>query len=264
MLMKIVCYILFFIFFSCSDCYNTEVKRSGLYGDVECIKKISFRVVSSTDGLSKLDTLSIRDVEYDSIGLLRREYLKFQFDKYSYAGNYFYNPEDLLIKEIGKMSNQQNEIVVDYFYKEGKIVSTRGYLKENSGGFDVESFQIENYFYSKERLIQCKQDSFLVHLKDNDTTYVSGYTSKFDHNKLVIEVDWKVIDSVYPMGKSTYIRDCKGLVVKEVWTDKVKGITKVFKYKYEYDETGNWIERRKFKNDSIKSIVKRIIEYRKF
>ena len=261
--MKNIYYIIFLItLIGCSDCYNADLKRNGLFGKVKSVKEISFRVGNSNTEFEKLDTIKIREKKYDSLGFLESDYLKFQFNDNYFSGKYFYNSDSLLVKEIGKMDNQQNEIIVDYFYSDKKIIKTKGYVKENNGDFDIESFQIENYLYKDGELIECEQNSYTVNSKNKDTTYTSGYISKFDKNQHVIEVDWKVIDTIYPTSKYKYFRNCNGLIIKEESTNKMNNRKNIFVFKYDYDKTGNWILKRKFENDTIKQLVKRIIEYK--
>jgi len=261
--MKNIYYIILLItLISCSDCYNPNLRRNGLFGKVKSLKEISFRVEKSNDGFEKLDTLKIIEKKYDSNGFLVTNTMKFQFNDYYFLGRCFYNSDSLLIKEIGKTDNQQNEIIVDYFYSDKKLIKTIGHLKDNNEDFDIEYFQIEDYLYEDGELIESEQISYTVNSKNMDTTYTDDITSKFDKNQLVIELDFKVFDTIYPTFRYQYFRNCDGLITKEKRINKGNNNKKIFIFKYDYDKTGNWILKREFENDTIKELVKRIIEYK--
>jgi hypothetical protein len=259
--MKNIHYIIFLIFLiGCSGGCNPELNQYGLFGEVKSVKEIRIRVEKLNDGLEKLDTILISVKKYDDNGFLVRDSIKMN-DNY-FIGKHFYNSDGLLIKEVGKMNIQQNETTVDYFYSGKKIIKTKGYTKEHKGDFDIEYFQIEDYIYKDDELIECVQNSYLVNSKNKDTTITSGYTSKFDENQLVIELDCNIIDSLFPEYKYQYFRNSDGLIIKEKSTNKIDNTEKTFVYKYDYDEQGNWIGKSKFENDTIIELTKRIIEYK--
>jgi YD repeat-containing protein len=176
----------------------------------------------------------------------------------SNLGSGFFQYEEMYSYDInGKlMSINKDNFTIEFKYDEkGRLIREI----ETSKTLDMEL--ITDYFYSKDKLDSLTHTSSYKFGNTNIETIVNDDNQK-TYKSFVKEDDKREV----LMSIRNYKRNDKGDFIEQVQTefDEKSQITNVvkIKYEYDYDEKGNWIQKRTIEEGELKNTEYRTIVYK--
>ena len=239
-------------------CNKPELLNNNLTKKTNKITDFFIRVkYDSLDKLSQ-DTVVIIEKYYNKNDQIISRIQRNLFDNGIIKIDMFYNDFNEIQKEIVEMTNDSLKFTVNYFYKDSLLQQSLSESKNNQFRFK----QIGTYeHYSNKSL---KKSSYLHQYFDvetNDTILNSLEISKYNEKEQLYET--KNINKKNPERNSTIKSDYKcSLLYKEREYNEKDSLISTTKYKYEFDEFGNWIKRKSTKNGKLNYIKIRNIDYK--
>ena len=258
---------------------DNTIARKKWDANWELDKKIQFNQsnkVTRIDYLDSSDNVSSSDLfKYENDKLLHR--------KLKYSNEIYFYENGLLVETYSEVSQPKiiktgfekplpnsYESKIKYQYDNGKLINVKEFNSSNEiecqGTLKYDSttdllLVVENlcgevnekyeYKYSGDKLIQIKWS-------DNYDGLIEQSDYKYDNGK-IIEESWKLYDEGEYSGKVvTKYQNFNMIEVTE--SNENDEIDFVIKYKYEFDENGNWIKKYIIGEDE-KYLVTRQIQY---
>lgn len=232
------------------NCNYKSIDKSGLKGKV---KKCTEYKININDESEK-DTFSITTNIYNRNGLLVNQLMELKNGK-SFKQDFIYNNNEKLIKEINYFD--KNKIIVNYEYKDTLLIGAYSNFKSDT----IATIMNEKYHYSNNNKLDRVYYSQIIISDDDTTTFVkkSYYDKNEKLNKLVSQWNSKY-DSTFNKTKFEYNKF--GLFSKSSDFNKSDSLIGTDEFKYVYDDNGSWVQKEIFRNDTLKYIYTRKIEYK--
>ena len=198
--------------------------------------------------------------EYNKNEQLTKEYT-ISTDKKNHHLTYEYQYYNKLLKKLINYSmNKDEPLVIEYYYKNGKLnKNTFRFFKNNKEILKDNSSNYTDYIYNKNTTIS---NTYAYNSKTNKYLLIKKTEEKLDDKQNVIQIksmdkngninlitnyeykNNKVLNKSSVSGEYSYKYDQKGNLIEDIL--KTKSYNIITKYSYIYDTNGNWIEKSKF------------------
>jgi hypothetical protein len=232
------------------------IDKPGLKGRVKEFTNYQMSMKNIDNDSILRDTFFITTTKFNKKGKVIEFSSLYTHSNSTYKGINIYDSNNRIIKEIGYYDD--NEIIVDYFYKDTILQK----ICSKSEMDDEINEMNENYFYSdKGKLL--KRITSNIFIKNNDTVSLSNWIYKYDSNERPYESE-TVMNNVRDSMKKTLNKfeyNDLGLQIKALEYNENDSLINTDIYKYKFDKKGSWIEKKNYKNDTLKYLTTRIIEY---
>ena len=238
--------ILLFILISCG---YKHIDEPGLKGKVK--EYTEYKIIPNNK--VENDTFSKKTNVFNRNGKVLKQVIS-QKNGEKFKQDFKYDNKEKLIKAISYYD--KNKIIVNYEYKDTLLTRVYG----NSESDSISTEMNEKYYYKNNHKLDWVHYSQII-LSENDTSAFIGkyyYDKSEKLNKSITQ--WNSIyDSTFTKTKFEYNKF--GLYSKSNDFDKHDSLISKDVYKYEYDNHGSWVKKEVFKNDTLKYIYTRKIDY---
>ena len=250
-------FILFFSIFLVSCCNKPKLLQNGLTRSAYKITEYAINVANKDSNNKNLDTIVITNKRFNKSNKILAQTRHTPSDGQKMETNYIYNRLGKLEKEIVTMSIDSLPLEVNYIYNNNLLDQTISRLDNRNERFE----QIEKYYYRSNNTKEKTTTSLLlIRLNTSDTIINSISTSYFDKKELIKSIETKVYNNQKLNSKTVYEYDCETLTGLKHFNQN-DSLTSTSKYEYKFDRFNNWVEKKIFENNTVKSIIKREIEY---
>ncbi|MBU2928333.1 hypothetical protein [Winogradskyella psychrotolerans] len=253
---KLLIFLFSILFIGC--CNEKKVLNNGL--TKKATKSTVYFIRIKKDSLNKevKDTLAIRENKYNLNDQISKLIQRTLIDNEKMEIDYIYNNFGKIKTEIVKMSNDNSNNTVDYFYKDTLLIKTLSETKNDIFRFK----QIGEYEYNSENTL--KQSTLLqqyIDSESNDTITNTFEISKYDNKELVTKSELHNYKEPKRNRTSKYEYDC-GILMKIREFNSKDSLISNTEFKYEFDKFENWIKKELFINKELNFIQTREIEYK--
>ena len=242
------------LFAACNN--ESKILKNGLTKPADLITEINIRVQLDSDNKEILDTLSIAKKFYNENNQITKREESFLFDNESMEIEFVYDENNMLQKEIVKLS--YDTTVVNYFYEDSLVKKTSA-ITINS---EFEYRQIANHTYNQnKRLRQIETTELYVDKKSKDTTLNTLELDTYNEDENLIQSRFTDYINSDRNDKIKYNYELGKLVKTESYNEK-DSLIFITKFEYKMDFRNNWVERKTKINGKLKYIKTRTIEYK--
>jgi hypothetical protein len=254
---KLLLFLLVILFISCCD--KTKILNNGLTKNANKITEFIIKIKYDSIKNAIKDTLAITERFYNNKDLIINSKRKMLFgnETESIEIDYKYNKFNKIDKEIVKTSTDSIISVVNYFYKDSLLYQTRSETKNKI--FQFKLIGKHNYHLNR-KLKEVHISKIYIDLETKDTINSSELLK---YNKAGILIEQEINDSKNKLENRIikYSYKCNKYLKEESEYNQNDSLISTIKYKYQFDEYGNWIKRNSIKNGKISLTNTRKIEY---
>ncbi|WP_121667166.1 hypothetical protein [Mesonia aquimarina] len=239
-------------------CHKSVSPKSRLNGNV---KKITEHLITnrynSNDKVIR-DTLYITEKLYNQQNQIIELDQDILFDNENMHITYIYDRCGKLKKEHVKMSFQESGFDVFYIYKNSLLHKITTKSIEDSLKFVQMSL---NEYDINSKLIKSTTSQTLFNLKSRDTIKNSVQTDFFNEKELIFKSELQYYKN---LNQNLTIKNFykKDVLVRTEEFDYKDSLITVFHFEYKMDSLSNWISRKKYESDSLRSITTREFLYK--
>ena len=295
--MKVSGFILLLLITSCAQNpdADSQLAKMKIKGNVKMLELSKYNVEQKGKTVIKLsDKSSIygptyTKIEFNRAGNAQKRELRYAADKHNKKRTYLYNyyfGSNEKYKKV-EVTQKQNGITSKSITKYKWYGDSLEVVTNAKSGFRIENHYKDNKITSNVHFKQMNSSNKRPIPRDKKVTSYGENDLPKEliryYNKGDIVVDW------VPIGKTVFSYDQRGNVVsrknynlkgkeeamtalvyndqddeiKESWTQIGEGTnsTIITTYKYDYDETGNWLKKTHFKNSNPFQVFERKIIY---
>jgi len=244
------------LFLSLVSCNYKMIDKPGLKGRIKEYTDYKIHIENLEDDSILKDTIFISKSKFNKKGkVVKFEQLSVH-SKTTYKNTNIYNSGGRIIKEIGNYND--NEIIVEYVYKDTLLQKV--YSKNI---IDNEISELtEQYFYDNQGVLKKRKTSSYI-IENKDTVSSDIWVNNYDENGVLYKSTSLMNNVLDSMKKTTYKYEYNKLELplKTFEYDENDSLIVTNVYKYRFDKNGSWIEKENYKNDTLKYLTIRIIEY---
>ena len=249
--------LLFLVLILISSCTHSPNNKREFNGEVKSSKEYLIKINSNQENELEKDTLAITNKDYKKNNQITK-LIELRLDgNEKVEVDYVYNSNNKLQKEIVSISPNSTPLIINYYYKGSLLDNTFHETRTENYYFK----QVQNFKYDlKKRKIQSTNKQLYIDLESDDTILNSVEINEFNKESLLTKTYY--YDYVNPTKDFSVIYNYRDTIlasVKEYGHDK--SLKNNSTYKYNFDDCGNWIERKVIQNDSLKFIEIREITY---
>lgn len=239
-------------------CKETDIANSGLNGKVKMLTQYNVSVKSDSMNSLILDTLFTVKKYYNDLNQIVERNQKYSFVDQTMDITYEYNRCNQIQRENVNMSFNSDAMVVNYIYENSLNKKSIAESITDSISF----IQIGlNKFDANKEIIESTLSQIFVDLKNNDTIKNSIQVDKYDKDGYLKETAYEFSANPEKNSRSEYFYEGEELIKIKDFDDN-NSLISITRYEYKYDDFENWIERKAFEGDKLKTIKARSIVYK--
>jgi len=237
---------------------KSERLKNGLTRSAKKVVEYAIQIEKDSLDTPSRDTLLITRKIYGKNDQLIKQTLQSLHDDHQMITDYIYNSSNQIKQEIVKMSADCLPLKVNYTYKDSLLYQSRSLRDNKNELFE----QVVTNFYKKDKTKKrsVMTQVYIDKLSKDTINYalVNAFYNK-DEN-----YDSTIITNLKKPGfkrKTIYKYNGNETSLIQEFDDK-DSLVSVTKFEYKMDKLNNWIEKRIIKNETLKTIVFRKIEYK--
>ncbi len=253
---KLLTFIILLLLIGC--CSETVLVDNGLNGEVKMLTEYNISVKSDSLNNLILDTLSTVKKYYNDLNQIVERNQEYSFVDETMDITFEYNRCNQIQRENVKMSFDSTTMVLNYIYENS--LNKKSIAESIKDSVHFKQIRLNKYDTNK-MLTESTLSQVFVDLKNNDTIKNSIQIDKYGENGLVQETQFKFSTDPQKNNRSEYFYEENELIEIKGF-DSTNYLISTTRYEYEYDDLGNWIERKAFEENELKGIITRKIVYK--